>query len=208
MTPLLEVAPESESGTVGMLVLIDGTVAAESRVFSGSDVHKAFVPSTVTLTGLPAGTHTLSLRIGPGNGNTQTDNFDVFTATVEETPATVGYGQDAFEPNDSSGAPTDLCNGPASIVEGGVRALYGTVSPLEDDDWYHVDCDFPSGASTTKKFVVSGGAVMDVYLNGNLVASNVTSYQHTAANTFDDYLIRVHPTTLTESQYRFSWTAS
>jgi hypothetical protein len=193
-------------GMLGMLVLIDGTVATESRIQSNSTQHQAFVPSTVTLTGIPAGTHTLSLRIGPGAANTNTDDRDLFTATVEETPAAIGFGQDAFEPNDSSGAATDLCNGIASILP--VRALYATISPLEDDDWYHIGCDFPSGASTTKKFVVSAGAVMDVYLNGNLVASNVTSYQHTAGNTFDDYLIRVHATTLAERQYRFSWTSS
>jgi hypothetical protein len=192
--------------TLGMLILVDGVVAGEARVYdaAGDGNHHTFVPTTVTLTGIPAATHTLSLTIGPGTGNTQTDSTDYFTATVEETPASIGLGQDAFEPDDS-GPGADLCNGANSIFDGGVRSLYATISPAGDVDWYHLYCDYPGGATTTTKFVVSGGAVMDVYINNALAASNVTSFQHTSLN-YDDYAIRVHAANPT--QYRFSWTAS
>ena len=143
--------------------------------------------------------------IGPGTGNTLTDAGDFFTAIVEETPSSVGLGQDFFEPDDSSGTPADLCNGDAPIMLGGVRAFYATIWPSGDDDWYRLECDYPGGATTTTKFVVSGGAVMDVYVDNVLAVSNVTSFQHTSL-AYDTYLIRVHAAS--PRQYRLSWTSS
>jgi hypothetical protein len=73
---------------IGMEVLLDGVVQ-DSIVVPNStpNIHLAFVPGTVVVSGVAAGTHTLGLQPFNYSGNiTSTSNLDYLRVTVLELP--------------------------------------------------------------------------------------------------------------------------
>lgn len=72
------------SRLIGMTVKLDGTAFDQTGIFANnSGMHLAFVSKEWVLTGIPAGTHTLTLEAMAG---TATDGNDIFSATVTELP--------------------------------------------------------------------------------------------------------------------------
>jgi hypothetical protein len=70
------------SAVIGMNVLVDGTVVGTSQVFTNeASSHKAFIPISVPLPGVGAGSHVVALQ--PLSGTT-TDHNDFFNITVVE----------------------------------------------------------------------------------------------------------------------------
>lgn len=69
---------------IGMTVKLDGTAFDQTGIFANqAGMHLAFVSKEWVLTGIPAGTHTISLEAMSG---TFTDSGDIFNATVTELP--------------------------------------------------------------------------------------------------------------------------
>ena len=95
-------------GTIGLHVLIDGTVLGVARTYTNEvGSHKSFVLTSVPLTGVGSGQHTLTLDF---LNLTATNEGDYFSATVEEIPGAIGFGQDFLEPNETAGQQVDACN--------------------------------------------------------------------------------------------------
>jgi hypothetical protein len=69
--------------TIGVTVQVDGTSYGSSMIAANEiQSHKAFVPNTVVVSGLPAGAHTIALVAL--NADTIADSNDYFVATVTE----------------------------------------------------------------------------------------------------------------------------
>ncbi len=74
----------SGAAGIGMAVQIDGVTYGYARTYTNEVAsHKAFPAATIVVTGLAAGSHTLTLTSWNG---TSTDANDYFSATVEEMP--------------------------------------------------------------------------------------------------------------------------
>jgi hypothetical protein len=85
-------------GLIGMLVKVDGTTRVVPQVLTNErDSHKAFVSDYASVSGLPAGSHTISLEAinegacgtvneDPGTYCTTTDASDFFNVAVIEVP--------------------------------------------------------------------------------------------------------------------------
>lgn len=72
------------STLIGMTVKIDGVAFDQTGIFANqSGMHLAFVSKEWVLTGIPAGSHTITLQAMTG---TFTDSGDIFNATVTELP--------------------------------------------------------------------------------------------------------------------------
>jgi hypothetical protein len=73
-------------GFIGMEVHVDGKVIGSSFIISGgvTNTREAFVPSTTVVSGVAAGTHTITLV--PYTDFTVTDSYDYFNVTVQEQP--------------------------------------------------------------------------------------------------------------------------
>lgn len=70
------------SSLIGMKVLVDGNAVGTAQVFTNeANSHKAFIPISVSLPGVGAGTHVVVLQPLPG---TTTDHNDFFNVTVVE----------------------------------------------------------------------------------------------------------------------------
>jgi hypothetical protein len=68
---------------IGMRVRVDGTVEGTAEAYTNEAAsHKAFVPATIVVRGLPAGPVPIVLEKAPGPTNT--DNNDFFKVTVIE----------------------------------------------------------------------------------------------------------------------------
>ena len=190
---------QTNPGTIGIRVMIDGATLGVARSYTNEvGSHKAFVLTSAPLTGLAAGTHTLSLDILNLTAN---NSGDFYSATVQEIPASIGPGQDFLEPNETQPQQVDACN---EIGPG--ESFYANLATASDQDWFRLprDCNI---AHATIHRVLTGGAVMDVFDNNNggaQLATNVTSFDH-ADPTFggDDLTIHVHSGS--PRQYKFTW---
>ena len=167
--PLLITASGSGYGAassqIGMTLSVDGIPRGDVRTFTNeASSHKAFVTNGIVVTGLAAGSHTLSLD---ALGGTSTDGNDFFTVTIEEISSALVLGPDGREPNNTDSA----WNGVVCPSLGWV--LSGNIAPAGDVDW-NASCS----TSGTFTFRVAGGVRMDVhpFSGGAAIATNVTSW--------------------------------
>jgi hypothetical protein len=73
------------TASIGMNILVDSTNIGSCKIaYNFTNTHVAFVPRTMVIPGIAAGTHTLALT--PIGGATTTDLNDFFNVTVQELP--------------------------------------------------------------------------------------------------------------------------
>jgi hypothetical protein len=72
------------AGAIGMDIQVDGVTKGSATVTaSEANSHKAFIPNTIVVTGIAAGSHTVTLSAW---GNTTTDSNDWYSVVVTELP--------------------------------------------------------------------------------------------------------------------------
>lgn len=74
----------STAGQIGMTVKLDGTIIGYSKSYTNEvSSHKAFVPNEIVVSGIAAGSHTVTLESWNG---TSSDSNDFYSVTVSEMP--------------------------------------------------------------------------------------------------------------------------
>jgi len=189
---------ETNGGTIGMRVNIDGATLGVARTYTNEvGSHKAFVLTSVPLA-LGSGQHTLSLDL---LNLTAQNSGDYFSATVQEIPAAIGAGGDLLEPDDTQAQQVDACN-----TVGPGESFYANLSTASDQDWFRLPSDCTIGNATIH-LALTGGAVMDVFDNNNggaQLAANVMSFDHKDP-TFAGDDLTIHVYASGPKQYKFTW---